>query len=146
MTADWFKEHKWRVSTLNPVDFYAMKHYVMPLRYHDIQGITKGGFLIGTYGMEEKLAAFSAAFRALPAVPFADHDCSTEEVKVRQYSDGKFTWFYAVNTSESFTEVQIPVSAEYALDLARNVRIKVSGETLTVKLAPYSLRSFRVRE
>lgn len=145
MTADWFKEHKWRVSTLNPTDFYAMKHYVAPLKYHDILGVTKGGFLIGTYGMEEKLAAFSAAFRALPAVPFQDHPASSEDVTVRYCSYGGVSWFYAVNTSAKSATVEIPVDDKYVVDLARNVRINVSGKTFTVKLAPYSLRSFRMK-
>lgn len=147
MTAEWFKEHPWRVSTLNPTGFYAMKHYIMPLKYKDILGITKGGFLIGTYGMERELVAFSAAFRALPAVPFTDcEDLSTEDVKVRTHTDGKYTWYYAVNASAKVQEVTIPMNAKKAVDLARNVLVPVTDGKITVKLEPYSLRSFRVKK
>ncbi len=146
IVSDWFKEHPWRVSTLNPTGFYAMKHYIMPLKYQDILGFTKGGFLIGTYGMEEKLVAFSAAYRALPAVPFTDCACSTETVKVRTYSNEKYIWYYVVNTEEKPVKITIPMETESVVDLARNVRVQVENNDLTVELAPMSLRSFRMKK
>ncbi|MBQ6108897.1 MAG: hypothetical protein IJK97_11865, partial [Thermoguttaceae bacterium] len=128
LQADWLREHGWRVSTLNPTGFYAMKHYIMPLKYQDILGFTKGGFLIGTYGMEEELVKFAAAYRALPAVAFEDlKSCSTEDVKVRKYSNSKYTWFYAVNASEKPQHVTIPMKAEKAVDLGANVQRPVKN-------------------
>lgn len=143
LQADWIQEHPWRVTTLNPTGFYAMKHYVLPLRYKDIQGISKGGFLIGTYGMEEYLTPFAAAFRALPAVPFEDVDGSTETVKIRKHSDGKQTWFYLVNTSEEEVSVSLTTDATELVDLARYARIR-GKNTFVLKLRPYELRSFRI--
>lgn len=147
LQADWLREHGWRVSTLNPTGFYAMKHYILPLKYQDILGFTKGGFLIGTYGMEEELVKFAAAYRPLPAVAFEDlKSCSTEDVKVRTYSNGKYTWFYAVNASEKPQQVTIPMKAEKAVDLGANVQRPVKNGKLTVKLEPMSLRSFRIKK
>jgi len=146
LQADWLREHGWRVSTLNPTGFYAMKHYILPLKYQDVLGFTKGGFLIGTYGMEENLVKFAAAYRALPAVAFEDvTECCTEDVKVRTHSNTKYTWFYAVNASEKPQEVTIPVNAEKVVDLGANVQRPVKNGKLTVKLEPMSLRSFRVK-
>lgn len=146
LQADWLREHGWRVSTLNPTGFYAMKHYILPLKYQDILGFTKGGFLIGTYGMEKQLVKFAAAYRALPAVPFDDlKECCSEDVKVRTYSNGKYTWFYAVNASGKTQEVTIPMKTQKAVDLGANVQRPVKNGKLTVKLEPMSLRSFRIK-
>lgn len=143
LEADWIREHPWRVTTLNPAGFYAMKHYLLPLRYKDIQGISKGGFLIGTYGMEEFLVPFAAAFRALPAMPFEEVEGSSETVKIRKYSDGKQTWFYIANTSEEEVSVTLTTHATELIDLARHVRIRKSPPQ-TLKLQPYQLRSFLI--
>ena len=153
--ADWLKEHPWRVSTLNPTGFYAMRHYVMPLRYCDVQTFNKGGFLIGTLGMEEELRIFAQAFRSLPAVRFSDVPGSTEEVKIRRYSNGEKTWVYVVNTSEK--EVRVTLGCRNA-GTAQNVGIvqdpgftdlltDEKAETqqdggLEVFLMPYRLRPF----
>jgi len=140
---DWLVEHPWRVSTLNPTGFYAMRHFVMALRYCDVQGFNKGGFILGTQGMEPELRAFSQAFRALPAVRFADVPGSTETVKLRAYSDGSRTWFYVVNTSEKEAVVRFSVKKEGELiELAPNAEISVAAGTFEVKLKPYELRSF----
>ncbi len=144
LSADWLKEHTWRVTTLNPVDYHALKHYIMPLRYKDILGYTKGGFLIGTYGMEEWLVKFSAAYRALPAVTFDEAAGSTDQVKIRTRFGRRLGWFYAVNTSEKPVEVAIELNAQSVLDLARNLRFPVENGKMTVKLQPYELKSFAV--
>ena len=68
----WLKEVRWRVSTLNATPPQFPQHYLAPLRFSDVQTITKGGFLIGTLGVEPKIAEFARAFRSLPAVVFAD--------------------------------------------------------------------------
>ncbi|MDO4858907.1 MAG: LamG domain-containing protein [Thermoguttaceae bacterium] len=140
---DWLKEHTWRVSTLNPTEFYAMRHFVMPLRYCDVQGFNKGGFIPGTLGMEPVLTPFAQAFRALPAVRFTDVPGSTDEVKIRSYSNGERTWFYAVNTSEKEVVIRFPVKEEGELiELVPNAEISVAAGTFEVKLKPYELKSF----
>ena len=140
---DWLKEHPWRVSTLNPTEFYAMRHFVMPLRCCDVQGFNKGGFIPGTLGMEPVLTPFAQAFRALPAVRFSDVPGSTDEVKIRSYSNGERTWFYAVNTSEKEVVIRFPVKEEGELvELVPNAEISVAAGTFEVKLKPYELKSF----
>lgn len=146
--ADWLKECTWRVTTLNPAGHHAMKHYVMPLRYKDIQGISKGGFLIGTYGMESKLIPFVQAFRALPAVEFADVLPKkplekSETVKVRRYSDGKETWFYVVNTDAEFADVTLRVPSGELMDLASG-RSREVKKRFELRMKPYQLCSFRM--
>lgn len=141
--ADWLSEHPWRVSTLNPTGFYALRHYVLPLRYCDIQGFNKGGFLIGTLGMEEPLREFARAFRTLPAVKFEDVAGSSETVRVRQYSDGKNTWFYVVNTSETPVRVTLAPGVSLLRNTGRNETLTLDGPSVTLSLPPYRLECFR---
>lgn len=141
--ASWIKENTWRVTTLNPISYHAMRHYVLPLRYNDLVGISKGGFLIGTYGMEEYLVPFSRAFRALPAKRFVELAGSTETLKVRTLDHDGRTWFYVVNTTH--TPVTFAVSADSAdvTDLLTGVKpAEFDGKMLTLNLQPYQLRSF----
>jgi len=146
LTAPWFKEHPWRVSTINPAGYHAMKQYVLPLRYHDLLGITRGGFLIGTYGIEEYLIPFAKAFRALPAKTFADIPECTETLKVRSiFQDGE-TWFYAVNTDDRPQEVSMLTGSSTIIDLMTGQPpAECSGNSLKLTLDPYQLRSFRMR-
>jgi hypothetical protein len=92
------EEHPWRVSTLNPPGRDALRHFVLPLRFHDIDGMTKGGFLIGTYGMEEYIAPFAQAFRSLPAVEF-DTKVNDNGVIIREKVIDGIKWFYIANTT-----------------------------------------------
>ena len=138
LQAPWLTEIGWRVSTLNPNRNYFLEHYILPLRYEDIQGFTKGGFLIGTCGVEDKLVEFARAFRALPAVKFSDVKGATDTVKVRSFSDKDSTWLYAVNTEHEAAIVEIPGAALTELS---------SGDKLQgskIELAPYQLRSFKL--
>ncbi len=139
----WIRENSWRVTTLNPISYHAMRHYVLPLRYNDILGISKGGFLIGTYGMEEYLVPFSRAFRALPAKRFADVAGSTGTVKARTLDhDGK-TWFYVVNTADTPATFSITPGSPEITDLLTGTKpAEFDGKTLALKLLPYQLRSF----
>ena len=126
LTCDWMEEHPWRVSTLNPPGREALRHFALPLRFYDLDGMTKGGFLIGTYGMEEYLAPFAQAFRALPAVEF-DTVSDKDGVVVRRKKVSGAEWAYAVNTTGE------PKTVE--MDLP-------SGGRRTVSLAPWELVSF----
>jgi hypothetical protein len=145
LKASWFKEHPWRVSTINPAGYYAMKQYVLPLRYHDLLGITRGGFLIGTYGLEEYLIPFAKAFRALPAKPFADLSGGSGTLKVRTLIEDGETWFYAVNTADCPQEISIITGSSQIIDLITGVPpAEWSEECLKLTLAPYQLRSFHV--
>lgn len=131
------------MTTLNPASYHAMRPYVMPLRYHDVLGFTRGGFLVGTYGMEEFLTPFARAFRALPAKRFADVPGSTETVKVRSLRhDGKL-WFYAVNTDDQPAAISVVMDPAGATDLlTERSPVELTGRALSLKLQPYQLRSF----
>ncbi len=146
LKAPWLTEHGWRVSTLNPNINSFLEHYIFPLKYNDIIGFTKGGFLIGTCGAEEKLAEFARAYRALPAKKFTDLSGSTETVKARTLSTDDGTWFYAVNTgretsSLSFVFDKAPGSVT---DLASGQEVKATDTKFKVDLRPCQLRSFKV--
>lgn len=136
----WFSEQSWRVSTLNPAGVHAMRHYIAPLRHNDLLGITKGGFLIGTHGMDEFLRPFAKAFRALPAQRFADVASGNDAITLRRLEHAGATWFYVVNTTAT--------PAEAALRLSAPARDVVSGATvpageLSLHLGAYEFRAFR---
>ena len=139
LTAPWIREQSWRVSTLNPAGVHAMRHYVLPLRYTDLLGITKGGFLIGSYGMEPLLTPFIKAFRALPAKRFHDLPGGSDFIKARALEYGGAFWFYVVNTHHVPGTVKISVNGE-CTDLVTGGKQNGSFE---LALAPYELRSFR---
>lgn len=143
LTCSWLKECPWRVTTINPAGRHALKHYAVPLRYGDVLAMSKGGFLIGTYGSEDVLVPFMRAFRALPAVKFNDvaengGRITLPFVKVRQKDFDGRSYFYVVNTGDMETEVRMsfPAGTE---DLVTGQKMGASG-VLTLKA--YELRSF----
>ena len=148
LSCDWLKECAWRVSTINPSGDSALRHFVLPLRYGDVLGLSKGGFLIGTYGMEERLVPFFQAFRALPAVVFKDVGAAaSDNVRVRHADwDGR-SWFYVVNTDLKPVTVKLEVPAK-TVDLVTGERVGglFGPETLTLNLGPYEMRSYQAPE
>ena len=134
----WFKEVQWRVTTLNAPGPYAMEHFAVPMRFRDILGFTKGGFLVGTYGMEEHLVPFAQAFRALPAVTMETLPGGGEFVRLRHVNYDGRSWFYIVNTGVERTKVKVRFPRGSA-DLVSGE--KLSGER-EIALGPYELRSF----
>jgi len=117
----------WRVSTLNPGARNALEAYAVALNNLDALEITKGGFVIGTYGTEEVLGDFAKAYRSLPAVRFDDVEGLADPVRVRQkVVDGK-AWFYVLNT--------LPVESEATLHLRNEADLRL-------KLKPYELLAY----
>ena len=144
LSCAWLKECPWRVTTINPSGRHALKHYAVPFRYHDVLGLSKGGFLIGTYGTEDVLVPFIQAFRALPAVVFDDVGGSSDSlVRVRQKEFGGKSYFYAINTSEKPARVtlKVPPGTE---DLVTKARLAPDGapQAVTLDLQAYELRAF----
>jgi len=144
----WGGEMGWRVSTLNPNVDHCMEFHAWPLASVDAFAFTKGGFVIGTIGMEEKLGEFAQSFRALPAVKFADVPGLFDPVSVRQYRDGDRLYFYLVNRLSCPVKVQLNLTGRQGP--LRNLR---TGETqacaavggdvqLRLTIAPYGLESF----
>jgi hypothetical protein len=142
--ADWLKETGWRVSTLNPTPPQFLQHYLAPLRFGDVQTITKGGFLIGTHGVEDELAQFSRAFRALPSVHF-DDVAKQGDVRVRSALDKGSLYVYVANTGNApaTKTLRIDGTPSRIADLGKGAAIP-AGKSLQLDLAPYSLRSFRI--
>ena len=142
LSCDWLQECTWRVSTITPPDFHALEHFVKPLRHQDVLGMSKGGFLIGTYGMERHLAAFAQAFRALPAVTMRDVG-ERDGVMVRQANFDGHSYFYVVNTEAAPRTVAIgfpPASKD--LVSGKNLVGGSRDTHVTLALKPYELRSF----
>ena len=145
LTCDWLKECIWRVSTINPSGANALRHFVEPLRFGDVLGVSKGGIVIGTYGMEDVLVPFLQAFRALPAVVMRDV-AAVGDVRVRQCAfDGK-TYFYVVNTGAKPAKVTLDFPAKtrnlVTGEVFEGKLFGTRGERRTLTLAPYELRSF----
>ena len=134
----WLSECRWRVSTLNPAGENALRHFALPLRFHDVLGFSKGGFLVGTYGMEEKLAPMALALRALPPVVLPELPGSTDVVKVRGGDWEGRRYVYAANTGAEPAETVLPLPAG-AVDLAG---CEAPGPDGRIALPPYSLRAF----
>ena len=145
LSCDWLDEHKWRVSTLNPAGDNALRHFLLPFRHSDVLGLSKGGFLVGTYGMEAALAPFLLAFRSLPPVVLPDLPGSTELVKIRGGEWNGTNYLYAVNTGDSPADVALPMPPEAAEPGAKlsGASPRRRGEAeAAVSLAPHSLRAF----
>lgn len=136
LSCDWLSECGWRVSTINPMGDHALRAFVLPLRYHDVLGMSKGGFLVGTYGMEPRLAAFSRAFRSLPAVKMEEFFRDGAVVARMAPFKGRLHG-YVVNTDYA------PASVEVA-GLPAGARDVVTGRPLArrVNLGPYELIPF----
>ena len=133
----WMSELGWRVSTVNPSGRHALRQYALPLRYNDVLGVSKGGFLIGTYGSEEVLVPWVQAFRSLPAVKM--QDCGGDEfAKVRTCEFGGKTYFYVINTDRNPRMV--------SFDFPEGTIEILTGKSLSgnvhLHLAAYELRSY----
>ncbi|MBL4701861.1 MAG: hypothetical protein JKX85_11455 [Phycisphaeraceae bacterium] len=133
------KEGSWRCSAVNTNTFYALENYVAALNNLDAVTITKGGFAIGTLGIEDQLGRFSQAFRTLPAVRFDNIKGIEDPVRVRQkVVDGK-NYFYVLN--------RLPVEVKFTVTLSKNSSVKdlISGSQVRlgeITLKPYGLRTF----
>jgi len=145
LSGDWLTECPWRVTTINPSGRNALRHFVEPLRFGDVLGVSKGGYLIGTYGMEGELVPFLQAFRALPAVVMQDV-AAVGDVRVRQGAFDGQTYFYVVNTGlrpASVTLAFPPKTRNLVTgEVFKGGLFGLKGETRTLDLAPYELRSF----
>jgi len=137
MRAPWLKECPWRVSTVNPSGRDALRAYALPMRHTDVLAVSKGGFLIGTYGTEDVLVPWIRAFRALPAVKMTD--CGGDEVvRIRTVDFNGRTYFSVVNTENAARSI--------AFAFPEGTQDLVTGEKLAgpcrLTLDAYELRSF----
>jgi hypothetical protein len=72
----------------------------------------KGGFVVGTIGMEGPLGQFAQALRALPAVKFTDVPGLFDPVAVRQQHEGAWTYFYVVNRLSCPVELHLTLAGQ----------------------------------
>ena len=136
LSCSWLKECIWRVSTINPAGVNALRPYVLPLRFNDVLGMSKGGFLIGTYGMEAHLAKFAQEYRALPAVKMDEFFRDGNVVARKAEFNGR-TYGYVVNTDATPAKVEVK-------GLPKGARNCTSGSPVApvIALGPYEMRSF----
>ncbi len=144
LSCEWLNEATWRVSTINPSGTHALRHFVLPLRYGDVLGVSKGGFLIGTYGMEEALAPFIRQFRSLPAVVFDEVKGAADDVvRVREKDVAGRYYFYVVNTDLKPVTVKLVVPPEtQGLVTGERLADASGSKELELSLGPYELRGF----
>ncbi|NLC80420.1 MAG: hypothetical protein GX748_04485, partial [Lentisphaerae bacterium] len=95
--------------------------------------------------VEALLIPFAKAFRALPAQRFDDVSGSTETVKARVLARGDGMWFYVVNTGEMPATATFTVCSDNVIDLVTGAHpAELTARALSLRLAPYQLRSFRM--
>lgn len=123
--AFWGSECGWRVSTLNPNQDHCLESYAKPLAQVDAFVFTKGGFLVGTIGMEEQTGRFTRAFRSLPAKAFQDLPGPEGPVKVRCLRDAEGMYVYLVNPTPKQAQVALRFGGE-----VRSLRDLATGESM----------------
>lgn len=142
LTANRFvKETGWRVSALNANTYHGIENHIAAMNNMDPFTITKGGYGVGSFGIEKELGYFAQAFRTLPAVKFDDVPALSDPVRVRQkVVDGK-NYFYVLNRLPYKVTVTIKLSDSSSItDLVSD---KLAGkDTLELSLKPYDLRTF----
>ncbi|MBN2451112.1 MAG: hypothetical protein JXR77_12030 [Lentisphaeria bacterium] len=144
--AFWGQECGWRVSTLNPNRNHALETYAAPLAQADFHAITKGGFLLGTLGIEGQVGAFSQAFRALPARPFQEL-CRVGTVTVRALAEDGGLYVYLVNAAAEAAVVtlaadRVPTACR---DLATGAALVFpDARRLRFEVPGYGLRACRI--
>lgn len=136
LSCSWLRECGWRVSTINPSGVNALRPYVLPLRFGDVLGMSKGGFLIGTYGMESALAKFARAYRALPAVRMQEFFREGNVVARMAEFNGR-TYGYVVNTDAAPAKVALKGLPEGSRDCTSGAPV-----ASTLALGPYEMISF----
>jgi len=142
----WGREVGWRVSTLNPNRDHCLESFVVPLAHMDLMTFTKGGFLIGTHGMEQQLGRFTQAFRALPAKAFETLDGTSGPV-VRYASDAAGMYMYLVNPSAKPASVKLTISGEprSLTDLVTGKNLRLAAGEREFAVPAYGLESYLVR-
>lgn len=136
-------EHAWRVSTFNAAGRNSIEPYAVALNNFDAQRITKGGYLIGTLGMEEDIEAFSRAYRALPAVRFDDVPELADPVRVRQQVVDGRRYFYVLNRLPEPVTLQLNFSNSTEIEEpSTGSKLSPSANELELNLQPLELRTF----
>ncbi|NOY82531.1 MAG: LamG domain-containing protein [Kiritimatiellaeota bacterium] len=134
------RELGWRVSTPVPAEPYALENYAEAMGEADVTVLTKGGFVVGTAGMEAALGRWATAFRQLPAAPFADVPGLADPVRVRTCSRADGDWCSIQNRLPYPLRVSLSViGGGPATDLAGRRELRPVNGRVDLRLAPYQL-------
>ncbi len=143
MTALPVAEHGWRVSTFNAGGRNGLEPYATALNNLDALRITKGGFLIGTFGLETEIEEFTRAYRALPAVHFDDVPAMSDPARVRQKVVDGHRYLYVLNRLPETVQVTLTLNNSATLrDLSTGASIAPSAGQVSLTLKPFELRAF----
>ncbi len=130
----------WRVSTPVPAEPYALENYAEAMGEADVTVLTKGGFVVGTVGMELALGKWATAFRQLPAVPFTDVPGLDDPVRVRTCARADGDWCSVQNRLPYSLTVSLSVTGPGpAADLAGRRELRLKQGRIDLELAPYQL-------
>lgn len=135
-------ECKWRVSTLNSSGIYSLEPYVFALNNMDAISIDKGGFLIGTMGMENELLSFSSALQKLPAVKFDDVSGMADPVRVRQKEVDGQLYFYVLNCVPTKSKAHISFNKKGLIE-EQGSTFSATSDAIDVDIEPYGLKVFK---
>lgn len=135
------RECGWRVSALNGNTIHGLENHVFALENLDALTITKGGFLVGTLGIEDEIGRFAQAFRTLPAVKFDDVPGLSDPVRVRQKVVDGSNYVYVLNRLPYPVTVSLRFSGAEPVDLVGGKQPVSGGRKL--ELRPYDLWAFR---
>ena len=143
----WGNETGWRVSTLNANQNHCLESYAIPLARADALSFTKGGFLVGTIGIERQVGRFTQAFRALPAAKFRDIPGLDGPVVGRFLPRAEGMYLYLVNPTPRAADASVRFDRrpESLRDLATGKAAAVSGRVQRLRLSPYGLVAYFVK-
>lgn len=136
------REMVWRASTFNGARFHSLEPYMFALHHLDAVSMVKGGYVVGTFGMEQELARFSQSLQALPAVRFEEVEAVSDPVRIRQQVvDGKL-YFYVLNTLPEPVAIKVRLREAGALQEPTSGRLLKKSRKQGLKLEPYELQVF----
>lgn len=128
---------------VKPQGRHFLKEYAFDVAAMDADMILVGGQPLGTLGREAEIREFAQAFCALPAQPFKVVDRLRDPVTVRYLTTPSGTYVYFVNLLWSdVTVTTVNAGKGPITDLSTGKKLESAGNTLTVQLKPYELRSF----
>lgn len=114
---------------------WPLVYYARALELFDVRELSMGGYTLGTHGIEDLIREWTTAFRALPAVRFADERRIGKVIVRRTRAEGR-NWVYALNTSSE--DCLLPVSFD-------GYRDAVTGQWVAkgaIRLRGFELRAF----
>lgn len=120
----------------------SLQKLAVVLAEQDSLNMAQGG-LGYIWGQPEFYVPWLAEFTALPRVSFHAVKFSGDAVVVRQKKIDEKIYFYAVNREPFPVDVTISLDAQSVIRLGTGQSLPLSAGTLSLKLKPFELASFR---